>query len=90
MLRWPDYQEDLYVKTTNKFQQFRQPIVHISLSANLNYIYTVSKSGCFCISEIEVNCGDDKIPKEIKNILIKANDIPLEKGKRWLISRSEE
>ena len=91
MLKWPDYcQEELYMRTTNKFHQFREPIVSIKVSANLSYIYTVSKSGAFCISELQVNEQDDKLSSEVKHLLLKASEIPIRQANRWLISRSDE
>lgn len=91
MLKWPDYcQEELYMRTTNKFHQFREPIVSINVSANLSYIYTVSKSGAFCISELQVNEEDDKLSSEVKHLLLKASEIPIRQANRWLISRTDE
>lgn len=56
MLKWPDYsQEDLYLKSTNKFFLFNEPIINISVTQNLKYLYAISQSGNFCISELVVN-----------------------------------
>jgi hypothetical protein len=56
MIKWPDYcASDLGTERSLRYRLFDEPIVHISTSANMNYLFAVSQAGSICINELVVN-----------------------------------
>lgn len=59
IIKWPIYHpNDIYTDKSISYRLFDEPIIHLSTSANMNYLFAVSEGASFCISHLVVNRSD--------------------------------